>query len=402
MSRPFSLLKDLFWIVFSVGLVGGGVLGFQYLGANRDVVAPQPVERPVALVATEVLTPYDGALPIRGEGFITPFRQVALSSQTQGRIVTLHPAIDTRGAFAEGDILVQLDERAAQAALAQTDANIASTQARLDLVVSQLARGETLRERGIISQEALDSLLSQQSELTATLDSLRAARETALVTLDNARIAAPFAGRVLRKTAEIGAVVSPGQEIAVLYSDGALEVTVPLRQADAALIPGLFEGAAVPAEVHARFAGQDVTWAAEVARVDAALDSRTRSLNVTVRLKAQTGATAAGALPSGAPPALINAFANVTISGAEVPSAYAIPSTALRDGGAIWLYDAGALAVVPAALIHVDGEQSFVRLGALPEGAELITSPLDTAVAGMALRRAAVTERTAALTEQPR
>lgn len=399
MPRLISLLKDLFWIVFAIALVGGGVLGFQYLGANRDVVEAQPVERPVALVASEILTPYDGALPIRGEGFITPFRQVALAAQTQGRITELHPAIDERGAFSAGEILVRLDERAARSALAQTDANIASTRARLDLVITRLERGETLRERGVISQEALDALLSEQSELTATLDSLRAARETALVTLDNARIAAPFDGRVLRKTAEIGAVVSPGQEIAVLYTDGALEVTVPLRQADAALIPGLFDGAAVPAQVTARFAGQDVTWTGEVARVDSALDNRTRSLNVTVRLTGQSDATSA--LPAGAPPALINAFAHVTISGAEVPGAYAIPSTALREGGELWLYDGGALTRVAAELIHVDGEQSFVRVAALPAGAELITSPLDTAIAGMPLRRAQDPARTAALSEPP-
>lgn len=400
MPRLISLLKDLFWIVFAIALVGGGVLGFQYLGANRDVVAAQPVERPVALVATEALTPYDGTLPIRGEGFITPFRQVALSAQIQGRITELHPAIDGRGAFAAGEILVRLDERAAQSVLAQTDANIASTHARLDLVLTRLARGETLRERGVISQEALDSLLSEQSELTATLDSLRAARETALVTLDNARITAPFDGRVLRKTAEIGAVVSPGQEIAVLYTDGALEVTVPLRQADAALIPGLFDGAAVPAQVTARFAGQDVTWTGEVARVDSALDNRTRSLNVTVRLTGQSEATIA--LPAGAPPALINAFAHVTISGAEVPGAYAIPSTALREGGELWLYDGGALARIAAELVHVDGEQSFVRVADLPPGVELITSPLDTAIAGMPLRRAQQPARTVALVEPQR
>ncbi|WP_424976432.1 efflux RND transporter periplasmic adaptor subunit [Dinoroseobacter sp. S124A] len=400
MSRLFSLLRDAFWLVVSVALVAGGYLGFQYLGATRDIVEAQPVERPVALVATQPLMAYDTALPVRGEGFITPFRQVALSAQIQGRITDLDPAIDARGSFAAGDVLVRLDDRAAEAALDQTDANIASTQARLDLVKTQLERGETLRERGVIAQEALDQLTSQRQELMASLDSLRAARETADVTLDNARITAPFAGRVLRKTAEIGAVVSPGQEIAVIYTDDALEVTVPLRQADAALIPGLFEGAQVPAEVEARFAGQVYRWGGEVTRVETALDTRTRSLNVTVRLLDAEGVpdNAQGGLPSGAPPALINAFAHVTISGAEVAGAYAIPSTAFRDG-ALWLYVDGVLNVVPADLIHVDGEDSYVRVGALPAGAELVTSPLDTVVVGMPLRRAETARRTAALTE---
>lgn len=400
MSRLFSVLRDLFWVIVSVALVGGGFLGFQYLGANRDVVEAQPVERPVMLVSTEALEVFQTALPIRGEGFITPFRQVGLSAQIQGRITDLHPAIDARGAFKAGDILVRLDDRAATAALAQTNANIASTQARLDLVETQLARGETLRERGVIAQEALDQLKSQRQELNASLDSLRAARETASVALENALITAPFDGRVLEKTSEIGAVVSPGQDIATIYTDGALEITVPLRQTDASLIPGLFEGAEVPAVVEARFAGLNYVWQGEVTRVDSALDTRTRSLNVTVRLLEATGTAAAGtsAWPSGAPPALINAFAHVTIAGAIVPDVYAIPSTAFRDGGEIWLFDDGVLARVPAELIHVDGEDSYVQLAELPDGADLITSPLDTVVAGMPLRRA-IGRRTAALSE---
>ena len=194
MKRLWNLARDAFWVIVAVALVAGGVLGYQYLGANKAVVEAQPVERPVPLVATEALALFDDPIPIRAEGFIRPFREVDLSAQIAGRIEFLHPAIEQRGRFFEGDVLVRLDNRAQLAQLAQTESNIASTEARLDLTKTRLTRAQQLIDRGVISQEALDELLSQEAELTASLESLAAARRSAQVSLENVEIRAPFNG----------------------------------------------------------------------------------------------------------------------------------------------------------------------------------------------------------------
>ena len=76
------------------------------------------------------------------------------------------------------------------------------------------------------------------------------------------------------------------------------------------------------------------------------------------------------------------------IDGTQDQSLYAIPSTAYRDGDTVWLYVDGTLAVTRAERVHVDGEQSFVRIGELPEGAEIVISSLDTAFGGMKVRKA--------------
>lgn len=386
-------LRELFWIAIAVGVVFGGISGFQYLGENREIIEPDIVERPMTLVETTDLVLLDEALPIRGEGFMKPFRLADLASQVAGQIVELHPAITNLGAFKQDDILVRLDDSFERAALLQTQANIDGTRARLDLNALLLDRTETLRSRGAVSQAALDQVRSTQEELLASLNSFIAAQQSAEFSLGRKSVKAPFDGAVLSKVAEIGSVVSSGQAIAKIYTQDRMEIDVPVREADAALIPGLFEGASPRAKVSVRFAGQSFEWNARVRRVASTLDSQTRTLNVIVELDDVNGARAIGpiVLASGVPPALINSFAKVVIEGPQPDATYAVPSTALRGGKDLWLLEpfdtqGGIMRILPVDLLHVDGETSYVRAKRLPTGARLITTALSTPQSGMQLR----------------
>jgi RND family efflux transporter MFP subunit len=388
-----AIIRESLWVAIAIACVFGGIMGYRYLGDNREVVELAAVERPVALVETALIEPFNMPLPVRAEGFVQPYRQISLSTSTGGRIADLHPAVISLGEFSAGDILVQLDDSAERAVLLQTEANMAATQARLDLVLSQLDRTTSLRERGVASQQALDQLLSQEAELTASLNSLRAARQSAEIALDNKRVIAPFDGAVLSKDQEVGSVVGSGQSIAEIYTQDRMEVLIPVREADAALIPGLFQDGAAKARVTVQFAGQVYEWDASVARVDPALDRRTRTLSVSVALDNihQPRLLNDQALANGTPPALINAFAKVEIDGITQPDTYAIPSTALRSGNQIWVFDPaqddlGSLLALEARPLHVDGETTYVSVKGWPEGKRLISTSLAAASPGMQLR----------------
>ena len=384
------VFRELVWIAIAGAVVYGGFQGFQLLGDRRPVVQPAPVERPIALVETTDLVLIAGPLPVRGDGFVKPYRSVALSATGGGRIVELHPAlIDSQGQFAAGDVLVRLDESNELASLDQIASSIAATEARLDLNRTQLERTKSLRETGSASQGALDQLTAQNAELVANLEGFRAALVVGQIAVDSRTVRAPFAGSVLTKLAEVGSVVAAGQSIAQIYTNGQLDVDIAVREADAALIPGLFAGVEVPAIVTIRFAGRDILWDARVTRVAPQVDPETRTLTITVEVTdVAAGRTDRMAdLASGAPPALINAFARVVVSGDQPTATYAIPSTALRNGGSVWvLNDRAALAILPAELTHVDGETSYVRIDALPDGARLILTALASPIEGMSLR----------------
>ena len=401
-------LRELFWIAIAGGVIFGGITGFKYLGENRTIVEAAPVARPVTLVETIDLTAITNPLPIRGEGFIKPFRIANLASQVGGQVVGIHPAITERGIFKQGDVLVSLDDSAERASLTQTIANIEGTHARLDLNTSLLKRTESLRASGTTSQAALDQVRSQQAELDASLNSLQAAKKSAEVALGRKIVRAPFDGAVLSKSVEIGTIVNGGQSIAEIFTQDRMEIDVAVREADAALIPGLFAGVPTAASVTVQFAGKTFLWAAHVSRVAPNLDARTRTLTVTVELDDGTAIGAQGdeILASGAPPALINSFAKVVIQGIRPESTYPIPSTALRGGDHLWLFDdldpdASVLRIIPTELIHVDGETSYVKINPLTAQSRLITSPLSTAQEGMQLRDVRDKVTTAPTTSEP-
>jgi RND family efflux transporter MFP subunit len=379
-----TAVREIFWLGVAVAIIGGGFVGFQYLGENRTVVEAEPAARPITLVETAEFVPFTDPLPIRGEGFVEPFRTVALSAPVGGRIVALHPAVTDRGKFTEGEILAEIDSSTERAQIAQANASMAATEARLALIDTQLARARNLLERNAISQAAVDDLLGQQAEVRANLEGQRAQLASAQIALDNKIVRAPFDGAVQTKEAEIGNVVAGGSPIARIYTDNQMEVSVAIRESDAALIPGIFDGNLATAQVTIRFAGVQETFAAEVVRIDPALDPQTRTLTATVALRDRTDSETA--LPSGAPPALINAFAEVVIDGIQPESTYAIASTALRNGDAVWLLREGELVIHPATLIHVDGQTSFVSLTELRPEDRLILTSLAAPQPGRALR----------------
>ncbi|MEM7721369.1 MAG: efflux RND transporter periplasmic adaptor subunit [Pseudomonadota bacterium] len=397
-----KIVREAFWVAVAVAIVAGGILGFRYLGENRDVVEAEPAPRPIALVETVALEQLDGTLPIRGEGFVQPLRQLSLSSQVSGRVTYVHPSIFERGQFDAGTVLVRLDDRAAAASLEQADANIAATQARIEQNAQDVDRVQQLVESGVASRTQLNDLLSARDELAANLSGFMAARRSAEIAQQDRTIIAPFDGAVLSENVEVGDVVSPGQELAAIFTQSAFEVTVPVRQADAALIPGLFEGAAPLATVDVPFADYTFRWQGRVTRIQPELDAVTRTLLVAVRLEQLAdveGASVSGrTIASGAPPALINAYAQVTIDGMAAEGAFRIPSTAMRPGGEVWVYEDGTLTMAEAEAIHVDGEDTYIASDALSPGARVVTSELSAPVAGMALRDARVSQQ-AALTE---
>ena len=386
-------LRELFWVVVAGAVIFGGITGFKYLGENREIVEAEPAPRPITLVETIELKTFNAPLPIRGEGFIQPFRIASLAGQVGGQVIKLHPAITERGVFKQGAILVRLDDSAERASLTQTVANIEGTQARLDLNAILLKRTEALRASGTTSQAALDQVRSQKAELAASLNSLQAAKKSAEVSLNRKIVKAPFDGAVLSKSVEIGTVVTGGQSIAEIFTQDRMEINVPVREVDAALIPGLFAGAAPTATVTVEFAGKTFLWNAHVSRVAPNLDVRTRTLAVTVELDdvAAAGAQGGETLASGAPPAMINSFAKVVIQGIRPDGTYPIPSTALHGGKHLWLFDpsntkGSVLRIIKADLIHVDGETSYVKIKTLPTKSRLITTALSTAQEGMRLQ----------------
>ncbi|QGG79582.1 efflux RND transporter periplasmic adaptor subunit [Litorivicinus lipolyticus] len=372
--RFFTAIRDNFlWYCLSALILAVGVGGFQVMGALKTPVQAEPQPRQTPIVSTVIATPMSAPLPVRADGFVRPFRQVAVAAQTGGRVVSLHPAIEQRARVERGETLAQLDDRVARANLARAEADLAGNQANLALLTKQLARTESLYQQGSVSLNQLDQLETQVTQVRSAILSLKAARQSAQVAVDNTRIEAPFAGRVLDQSAELGAVLGAGQAVATLFTDTAMEVELSLTKAEAALIPDLMGAGQAAAIVE----WSDHRYAARVQRVSPAINAKTRTLGVTVRVL--------DAISPNAPALLANSYVKVTIDGHAVSDSVMIPSTALRVGNQVWVDQNGSLRVRSVEVIHRDQEILYVRAPGLA-GQAVIVSSLDGARDGMPVR----------------
>lgn len=98
----------------------------------------------------------------------------------------------------KGDVLVRIDPRPFQSALASAEANVAAAQSRLDLAKVELARSEQLVRDNAGSRQELDQRSSAARAALAALHAAQAQADRARLDLSFTRVTAPISGRVGR------------------------------------------------------------------------------------------------------------------------------------------------------------------------------------------------------------
>jgi len=112
------------------------------------------------------------------------------------------------------------------------DASIRGLQAALSNAETELTRGKSLKDRGIIAQARLDQLQTAADVARNQLQTAQAEKLVAEQQIAEGAVEAPGAGRVLNVPVTIGTVVLPGETIAEIASDRyILRLEVPERHA---------------------------------------------------------------------------------------------------------------------------------------------------------------------------
>jgi RND family efflux transporter MFP subunit len=180
---------------------------------------------------------------------------------------------------------------------------------------------------------------------------------------------------------DIGQYVAPGISLAMLYATEAAEIVIPLENAKLHWfhVPGFTStgDTGSPATVHARIAGEAITWPGRVVRSQGQVDERTRMIRVVVEVKNPY---------SRRPPLVPGLFVTVDIAGKALSEAVVIPRSALHEGDTVWVVDDEArLRFRKVDVAIIQGTQAVVRSG-LATGEDLVLTPLKTVTDGMMVR----------------
>ena len=365
---------------------------------------PAPVRIPFAIVAP--IEAGEGPVPVYGAGTVRARASVDVTAEVAGRVVSVASNFQSGGRVVEGQELFQIDdsdyktkvERAA-AGVAMQEVELLRITAEAEVARTQYEQFQSLALGAELAAEPQD-LASWEPQLKAAqagLTSSKAALSEAELALTRTKVIAPFDGVVTDEFVSVGQFVTPAQPLGGLYATDALEVVVPLTDANVALIPDVWSLRAgdndrrIRARVVAEYGNQLYEWDGYVDRAESALDERTRTIEVVVRVpnplrgsRVQAG-TEDQVLDFGIPPLIVGKYVEVEVDGVTPDEYFVMSREALRPGNEVWMVQDGVVTIVPVQILQRSNDLLFVT-GDFEVTQTVIVGGVQTAVNGMAVR----------------
>jgi membrane fusion protein (multidrug efflux system) len=307
--------------------------------AAPEKPAPSPPAERIAQVRTTTLTSRTVVDRTSLPASLEPRHRAVLAAEVGGAVESVRAELGQ--AVAAGQVLATIDERA----LAQ---QVAEAEAWLRQAELQHERARNLFERKAVTKAQLLDALTNRDVALARLASAK-------LSLDKARVGAPWAGRIAGRHVEVGSFVAPGTPLFDLVDSTRVKVRAEARAADVRFL-------AVGREVEITFdAFPGEVFASRIARLGAELDPESRTLAVEAELANSDGRLKPGML------------ARLDIPRQTVAGAFVVPMSALVDLGgtkALWTVVDGRAVRREVTTGVVVGEE-IVILG-LPEGTRII------------------------------
>ena len=316
-------------------------------------------------------------------GEVRPRVQIDVISEVSGRVTRVSPRFIEGGSIGAGDALLTIEDRDYVLAVSEARARLAARRLELE---QALADADVAKKQ--LAGEANPSDLAlkkpQIAQARAGVQAAELSLSRAESDLSRTQISLPFDARITETMVDEGQYVGAGRTVASVFSTDVAEVRLPLTDADIAAlgVPIGYEadeGAGLRVQLSTDIAGATRKWTGRLVRLDASLDSRTRSTFGTVEV-ANPFDVADGDMPMA--PGL---FVAADIEGRTLADVLAIPAAGLRAGGRVFIMNNDDLLEVRSVIVaHATASVAYLSSG-VEEGDRIIVSPIRNPVAGMAL-----------------
>lgn len=388
--------NKIIWFIICVLILGAGVASFILLKNLKPVPEQRTQTLQIPAVETLLLEYRHSPLMIEGSGIVSPKAEISLSSQVNGEVIAMHENLVTGGSFTKGEIVIQIDPRSFEAALAEAVASKNASISSLDFLTKRIERLESLREQGYAPEENLDDAVNQRDQALANIARQDATIQNRELDLERASIIAPFDGQLLSESVDVGDIVSPGRELAEFYASDEFEIIVSLNADDASFIPNLWSkenSSESKAWISVKHGNLSYEWEGYLDRVESDIDRTTRTIDIVVRIpepstKGQlidNGSTSS--VLKEAPPLMIGMYGTVAIEGMSLAQHFVLPLASLRNGNSIWIADSeNKLRIEPVEMVREEGDNVVLLAPQLREGSKIIVSDIALVSDGMSIQ----------------
>ncbi len=164
---------------------------------------------------TQVVEKGDVSQTVSANGTINPVTLVSVGTQVSGTVRKLY--VDFNSKVQKGQILLELDDAMLAAQLKQSQANVQSAQASLDLATGNEKRTRNLFTLEYVSQQDMDTAVQAKRSAEAQLLSARAQLERDRANLAYSVIRSPVSGVVVDREVDVGQTVAASLQTPTLF-----------------------------------------------------------------------------------------------------------------------------------------------------------------------------------------
>jgi HlyD family secretion protein len=205
-------------------LLAAGAMRSVATAADDKAAPAAAATTPKPALTVTTTTPQTGRWPvgISANGNIAAWQEAIIGAEAQGlRLTELRVQVGDR--VKRGQVLALLAAETLSADAAALRAGLAEAQASAAEAAANAERARQLQASGAISAQQIQQYVTAEATAKARVASAQAQLNAAQVRLSQTRIVAPDDGVISARTATLGAVVQPGQELFRLIRKERLE-----------------------------------------------------------------------------------------------------------------------------------------------------------------------------------
>ncbi len=162
------------------------------------------------------------------DGVVEAVRQSTVSAQISGRVKGIF--FDVGDRVNQGQVILKIDEREAEQALAGSRAQLSQAQAALLNARLNYERSQELFKQKFISQAALDKAKADYEMAKAQADASEAGAEQSALAQSYTSVIAPYGGVVSAKMVELGEMVTVGKPLMTGFDPSQMRVIANVPQ----------------------------------------------------------------------------------------------------------------------------------------------------------------------------
>ena len=364
-----------------------GISGAMLLVKFKTKAISKPSERKLPNVKVLNTKTSSHTFKIVSQGTALPRTTILLISEVSGKVVSVSDKFNAGKFFQKNDLLLEIDPRDYELSLAQARLKVA--QADLRLQMEEKEATVSRKEWKLLNQgepTGLQAREPQLAEARAALDAAKATEESAQRNLDRCRILAPFDGMVSKANVRPGQFVSAGIQLGEIFATDVSEVRLPLSTSDLSFInlpkPNeLLNIDKAPKVILVNKVGEESQeWIGSIVRSEENVDPINRMVYVVAKvddpysLKSNNKA-----------PLRRGTFLKATINGRTAKKIIAIPRTALRGKGRVWIAEDGKLIYRKVKPVYLDENLAIISEG-IDSNEQIIVSLLAGVIDGMGIK----------------